>query len=266
MIMQNEAIDWGSRSIGAVPRSRLHCGSLLVEMVQGENEVTLASKRLSEVESAEYRDDDTAVFWTDWTVCTGASGVEILPQLPDRPVLAREEPGFDLLPGEATQAYLRIPLTLVIKAIGQDGDTLAELPTGTLSRAIFGELEEAESCYLLETAPSLTIFEDLGSSEVLAPIQIRNESDETLTVTQICLRLAHLSIFRSGTDLWTSETYVRYQGGENRSRISVKSGAPSQARNARLIVGPRLPGPATLIGRTFRSFLDWTQGAASRCF
>jgi hypothetical protein len=266
MFMQNEAIEWGSRSTGAVPRTRLHCGSLLVEMIQGENEVTVASKRLSEAESANYSGDDTAVSWTDWTVCTGARGVEILPQLPDRPVLARGDSGFDLPPGETTRVFLRIPLTLVVKSTGQNVDTLAELPTGSLPPIVFGELEEAESCYLLPTAPSRSVFDDPGRNEVLAPIQIRNESTEVLTVTQICLRLAHLSIYSSGKDLWTSETLVRYQGGANRSRISVKSGAPAEARNARLIAGPRLPGPATLIGRTFRSFLDWTQGAATRCF
>lgn len=265
MFMQSEVIEWGVRSMGAASRSRLQCGHLLVELSQGADEICLASKRLSDDELRDGIGSDQPVAWTNWTMCTGSHAVQVLPGLPDLPVLAKQEPVFEVLPGDEARVFLRIPVTVMVQVTERGGEILSEYPTESLPKVKFGEPEKAESCFLLRDSSSDTFISGLDGAEVQAPILIRNESREVLTVTQICLRVAHLSIFRSEKSLWASETVVRYQGGVNPSRISVKSGPPPEAAGARLIAGPRESGPATIVGRTFRSFRQWTRSAA-RCF
>ena len=265
MFMQSEAIEWGIRSTGAASRSRLQCGHLLVELSQGTDEICLASKRLSAEELRDGFDSDAPVAWTNWTVCTGSHGVKVLPGLPDLPVLAKQDSVFEVPPGGEARVFLRIPVTVMVQLAEPGGEVLAEFPTELLPKVKFGEAERAESCFLLSDSARQAFVTDLDGAEVQAPIRIQNDSREVLSVTQICLRVAPLSIFRSGNSLWSNETVVRYQGGVSPSRISVKAGPPPEAAKARLIAGPREPGPATFVGRTFRSLTQWTRGTA-RCF
>lgn len=260
MLAKRNIIDWGARFFGAAARSRLRCGHLLVEVSGGEDEVCLASRRLSDEEADSDMDRDEPVSWTSWAVCTGAKGVKVLPGLPDLPVLARQESPFRLQPGEVTRVYLRIPVSVQVCLGERDDEILAEFPSETMTRVWFGEAPATEECYQLGESASRGISTDLESSEVQAPVLIRNESREVLEVTQICLRVARLSVYRLGTALWTNETIARYQGGLNPTRLSVRSGPPIEAPHAKLLAGPRSAGPETIVGRTFRSFRRWAEG------
>jgi hypothetical protein len=259
MLARKDIIDWGARLFGAPARSRLRCGHLLVEFSRGENEVCLASKRLSDEEADTALDRDEPVSWTSWAVCTGAKGVKVLPGLPDLPVLARQDSPFRLLPGEETRVYLRIPVSVKVCLGERDDELLAEFPSETMPRVWFGEAPAAEECYQLGASASRALFTDFEGSEVQAPVLIRNESREVLEVTQICLRVARLSLYRLGSTLWTNETIARYQGGMNPSRLSIKSGPPLEAPSAKLLAPPRETGPETIVGRTFRSFRRWAE-------
>jgi len=257
MLVKRETINWGVRGFGTPDRSRLRCGHLLVEFSRGKNEVCLASKRLSVEEADTALDRDEPVSWTSWAVCTGAGGVKVLPGLPDLPVLARQDPPFTVAPGEETRLYLRIPVSVQVRLTDRNDELLAEFPSESPDRVWFGEDPAPEECYQLGLPASRARFTDLEGSEVQAPVVVRNESREVLAVTRICLRVARLSIYRSGTSLWTNETVVRYQGGLNPSRLSVKNGPPLESPQAKLLVGPRETGPLTMVGRTFRSFRRW---------
>ena len=109
MFMQNEAIEWGIRSMGAATRSRLQCGHLLVELSQGADEICLASKRLSDEEIEAGIAAEAVVKWTNWTVCTGSHEVQVLPGLPDLPVLARQDPVFEVPPAPRRKSSSTFP-------------------------------------------------------------------------------------------------------------------------------------------------------------
>lgn len=259
MIAKRATINWGNGIFGAPVRSRFRCGSLLVELNRGNNEVSLASKQLS-TDEIHALDDDQPVSWTSWAVCTGTDGVKALPGLPGLPVLAKARPSFSVAPGVQTRVYLRVPVSVQIRLDDPGEELLAEYPSEALPRTVFGEPPSPEDCLELPCPIARSAATDLADSEVQCPVLIRNESREVLAVNQICLRLARLSVYRRGAALWTSETVVRYQGGPAPSRVSVKPGPPSEAPDARLLVPARESGlPESVVGRTFRSFLRWAE-------
>lgn len=255
MLAKRETINWGMRGSGSPARSRLRCGHLLVEVSRGENDICLASKRLSDEEAG--RDLDEPVAWTSWAVCTGAKGVTILPGLPDLPVLARAEEPFGVAPGGETRVFLRIPVSVQVRLGDRDDELLAEFPSEPMPRVHFGEGPGTQLCYGLAAPLSRFALADLGSPEVQAPVLVRNESRETLAVTQLCLRVARLPVYRAGTELWAGETLARYQGGLEASRLLVKPGPPAEAPRAQLLAAPREAAPGTFAARTFRSFRRW---------
>ncbi len=259
MFAKRETINWGERAFASPARARLQCGHLLVEFSRGENEVCLASRRLNDEEADIPQDRDEPVTWTSWAVCTGAKGVKVLPALPDRPVLAAQDPVFEVAPGQEARVFLRLPVSVQVRLSDREDELLAEFPSETLPRVRFGEDPAPEDCYRLDRSASHVPFFDLEGSEVQAPVLIRNESRERLRVTQLCLRVGRLAIYRAGSALWTSETTVRYQGGPHPSRVSVKAGPPPEAPQARLLTPPREAGPNTIVARTFRSFRRWAE-------
>ncbi|MBU6180009.1 MAG: hypothetical protein KGR69_10105 [Verrucomicrobia bacterium] len=255
MLAKRETINWGIRGSGSPARSRLRCGHLLVEVSRGENEVSLASKRLTEEEAGLGPDEPVA--WTSWAVCTGARGVKVLPGLPDLAVLAQTDEAFEVAPGGEARVFLRIPVSVQVRLSDRDDELLAEFPSESMPRVHFGEGPGTLLCYRLSEPALRFALADLESSVAQAPVLIRNESRETLTVTQLCLRVARLSVYRAGTELWTSETIARYQGGLEASRLHVKSGPPAEVPRAKVLAVPRESGPGTFVARTFRSFRRW---------
>lgn len=255
MLAKREAINWGIRGLGSPARSRFRCGHLLVEVSRGENDICLASKRLSDAEAEQ--EVEEPVGWTSWAVCTGAKGVKVLPGLPDLPVLAQVGEPFEVSPGSEVRVFLRIPVSVQVRLSDLDDEMLAEFPSESIDRVRFGEGPGTQLCYGLSAPVSRFALADLEGSEAQAPVLIRNESREVLTVTQLCLRVSRLAVYRAGSELWASETLACYQGGLEASRLLVKSGPPAEAPHAKLLAGPRESSPGTFVARTFRSIRRW---------
>ena len=259
MQVQSNRVNWGRQRCDASASSEVRCGRLLAQLHIRDGEIGLSSKTLEEEEVAGLAESGAPVSrpWTQWAVCTGGDSIDLHPSLPDLSVLAEVEKPFQVAAGDSCRVYIRIPVTVVFQVNDQLDDILAELPSESLSQEWFGGRDDGELCYRLHGA----LFPEgplaIDESSIQAPVTIRNESGETLEVTQICLRVAALSIYGLNDVFWTNETLVRYQGGSARSRVSVKYGAPAEAPAAKLIASPREKN-LTVVGRTFRSLRRWT--------
>lgn len=247
-----EPARWGTTDLPADGSLRFRCGDLCFEVSAPDDEISFVSWREDE-EGGERTEETLSRF----VLPPGDRKLGIFPGMPALPVLVEPETPFHILPGAKARAYLKIPVSVIAKA-GKDEWELGEFPTVRLSESWFGELDSGELCYWLTTGLSREPFEDLPRDLVQAPVHIHNAAAETLQVSRLCLRVNHLAIYEESAGLWASETRVKFQGGVKSSQIDIHQESPPETDDAVLIGEPREKGPATRVGRTFRSLRKWT--------
>ncbi len=258
MISSADSITWGACELDSPARRRLRCGRLLVELCRSQDQIYLASKTLSKKEIDDF-DEDAPIEWNRWAVYTGNEAVRIQPGLPDLPILFEPTSSFQVAAGVDVRILVCLLLSVVVEVPDEMDPLLAEFPTEKLSHAWFGENDQEELCYSVSTCDSAS-----DESTVIAPIQIRNDSSETLDVSRLCLRVAGLSIFRSEGKLWSNETLISFQGGIQPSKVTVRKGPPAEAVAADLIAPPREKESGSVMRLTFRSLCRGTSDFLER--
>lgn len=245
---------WGTRSLEPNETFEIRCGALVVDVTTGKDEVSLSSRFEGDGSSSSGK----AETWTRWAIPPGTDSLVVTPTMPRYPVLVAPDTPFHVLPGAVVKVFLEIPISVLLR-IGRQSRILEEFPTAILSQTWFGETDSGELCFWLATGLHRESRGSRSADIVEAPVTIRNESSESLQVSRLCLRVAHLSIYETPGGLWASETIVRYQGGPNPSKIDIAEDAPSEARGGTLVGEPREKGPRGRVGRTFRSLRQWTR-------
>ena len=174
-------------------------------------------------------------------------------------VLEPEWP-FRLLPGAEARVFVRVPLwirmDLVVRTPGDPEDVrrlkLQETPAVLMSDTWWGELHSGELAYWLPTtARRATAPRLFAPHAAVCPLVLRNQADEDLRVEKLALRTSHLSLFVGEGRIWSDESRVLYQGGEEGSQIEMTGQPPSEAEAAELVSGPRTPIQRGFRARTF---------------
>lgn len=199
--------------------------------------------------------------WTRWPVPAGSEGIHLSPAFPPRPVVAKPELSFHLLPRSEARIYIRVPLwcrvEVATEAKAEDRQLLTERPTVTLSDTWWGELTDGELSYWLPTSARREVTPEIFSPHLaVCPLNLANRSEAELDVERIALRVAHLSLYRDERGFWADETTVRYRGEAEGSEIDVGRRAPDAARKATRVAEPRTPLTQSLRARTFTRL--WT--------
>ncbi|HQU74499.1 MAG TPA: hypothetical protein PLG66_19495, partial [Calditrichia bacterium] len=86
--------------------------------------------------------------WQRWTLGKRHGQLEIVPALPDLPLVINPEDPLHLPPGIECQIYVSIPLWVELQ-IGKN--SLLRVPTLQLSKTWFGNFVAGELCYALTT-------------------------------------------------------------------------------------------------------------------
>nr|NIP60435.1 hypothetical protein [Gemmatimonadota bacterium]NIR80852.1 hypothetical protein [Gemmatimonadota bacterium]NIT89671.1 hypothetical protein [Gemmatimonadota bacterium]NIU33451.1 hypothetical protein [Gemmatimonadota bacterium]NIU37737.1 hypothetical protein [Gemmatimonadota bacterium] len=148
--------------------------------------------------------------------------------------------------------YVRVPLWVRVELHGGATMRLTEIPSVILSDTWFGDFMEGELCYFQPTTARREVRpEHFDDHLAVCPILLSNRSQDPLAVEKLALRVAHLSIFRRGRELWADETRVRYRGDEAGSEIRSAHSPPSEAPDATLLTPPRTPADRGFRARTF---------------
>jgi hypothetical protein len=235
--------DWGDHPVPEGDDSALALGPLRLRFGQRFGEILVAYDHVG---------DEEEPVWSRWAPATWSGNIRLSPAFPDRLVVVKPESDLRLLPGAAARIYVRVPLRVHIEALGPVPASLLRIPTAVLSDTWWGTNEEGELGYWLDTrARRVMADEEFEEHLCICPIQLENRSEDDLQVDRIALRVAHLTVFRHGTQLWSDETRVRYLGDEGGSRLDMSGKAPTEAPTAARLTPPEHPMVRGLTARTF---------------
>lgn len=222
------------------------------------------------------REPEPDAEWSRWATPGTEREVALRPILPDRPVVLEPEWPFRLLPGAEARVYVRVPLWIRIELLMDDeaasdagmgttdapahrplpaggrGLKLVDLPAIQMSDTWWGEFYQGELAYWLPTTARRAMSRSLFAPHLaVCPLLMRNRADYDLQVERLALRVEHLSLFVHDGQIWSDESRVLYQGGEEGSQIEMTGRPPEEAPGGVLVTGPRTPLQRGLRARTF---------------
>jgi len=245
---------WGVHELPEGADRALRVGPLHLRLVRSSGEIWLAHAR--ELPNREPDDapalSDAEAEWARWAVPGESTGVRLVPAFPDRPLVVTPEDSFHLVQGARARVYVRVPLWVRVELHGRAATRLTEIPSVILSDTWFGDFMEGELCYFQPTTARREVRpEHFDDHLAVCPILLSNRSEDPLAVEKLALRVAHLSVFRRGPELWADETRVRYRGDEAGSEVRTAHSPPSEAPDATLLTPPRTPADRGFRARTF---------------
>lgn len=231
-------------------------GTLQLWCKSVSNEIRIASKYVAEDQRQTKNPEESE--WSRFTIKQNFSQIHLTPVFPDRPVVVQTESPFKLTRSASAKVYIRVPIWIKIELMDASKNfSLLELPSVILSNTWFGDFFEGELCYWISTGARREFLKDLSRPYLsICPIEFINKSDEDLSVEKICLRVAGLSLFHDGEQLWSDETKVIYKGKEKGSQIINTGRAPNDATSAKLISSPRESDKKTFAAKTFSSLKE----------
>ena len=220
------------------------------------DEVQIATDRLPEDEdtltvaepSADAEGEDRT--WKRWAVAARHKDIQLLPVMPDRPVIARPESDFVIPAGEEALFFVNLPVWVRVTAGEKRSVTLCEIPSIKLSKSWFGDEISGQLCYALHTLARRSL-EDVPLRPHRAVCPIRNVAREQLEFERLCLHVDHLKIFRGRDRLWTNQVTVTYRGEDQLTQIDFSTGPPTMGGPKELFSDARVPRDQGLLGRTF---------------
>ena len=179
--------------------------------------------------------------------------LELMPSLPDRPLVIRPESPVSILPGRYALFFVSIPIWFKFVAVrGKERFDVIDIPSRPLSNTWFGDPGGGELCYSLD-APLMRSAAQLVAhyAHATCNLIVRNGSDENLKFERICVHVENLNVFSSESRLWTNEIRVLFKGTDQVSQISIQKGPPQDVVKPRRLCEPRVPPNRSVIGRSF---------------
>jgi hypothetical protein len=185
--------------------------------------------------------------------------LELLPVLADRPVVARPEHPFSILPRQACTVFVGTPLWLRIQTPGDHPVQLTEFPIQRPSDTWFGPNPMVgELCYVSRTYCKIR-REDVEPrpERALTAVSIRNNADTPLFLERLKLPVEYLSLYENEGGLWTQDIAFDREEGQPLSALSLRDQPRGSSRaGTKPLMGPRKPPTHNLFVRAFTSWLN----------
>ena len=226
-------------------------GALLLRVARDAGRVRVAWRyaamdegieaKVSEPVPADAVDDD----WLVQRFAVDAAPVSLAPKLAPRPVVARPEVPFSVVPGGAVTVYVGTPLWVLVKA----GDIeLIELPAVEPKPTWFGTSLEGEHCIAMRTHLRMDPSEVVPRPHrAVAPVTIRNQGADALQVDRLWLPVQTLSLHLDGGRLATQAVELVRSEGQEQAERKIGAGRGT------LLAAPRELPEANPVMRVFNS-------------
>jgi hypothetical protein len=247
MVNQTPSI-WGPITVLPDEISVHWIGPLKMLFKRLSNEIWIAIDR-SQVEHTNPDDLD----WSRWAIKKEDFSIELLPLMPDKQVVVRPEHPFNLASGAKATIFTRIPVWVGIYTNESKRHKLTEIASLTLNKTWFGDFLDGVLCYWVATTARRKVTDDIFQPHtVITTLNIKNESDQDLTIDKLSLLVERLSLYEKKGQLWTDEMDIVYNGEDNQSEITMTGKPPQGFKDAKLISTPRNPQRKSFTERTFK--------------
>jgi hypothetical protein len=257
--MREIAQFYGPRTTAEGRVSLVRLGPLRLWVARARREWGLAVERgeaLPLMDQAQVPPDvvPEALDWQFLVYDDSPAAWHIVPQLPNRPVVARCDHPVTVPPGQRVMFYALVPVTLEVRVGGTPGIALATVRSEILSDTWFGTPVDGILCYALK-ASTIREREDCGAlpHHAVCPFEIHNRGREPLSFDRLCLRTQHLALYSGHHFLWGSVVKIEYNGESGASQIRYGDEAPAWAPDAVRLAGPSKQAEQGLLRMTFNA-------------
>jgi len=195
--------------------------------------------------------------WQRWALRQKNPKVQLLPAMPDMPLMVKPENKLHIAEDASTRIYVKVPVWVRLVLESSQDTVLLELPSVPLSKTWFGSYVDGELCYWLSSGARREALPDPEHrNSAICPILLIDKSPEDLDVEKICLRTENMTIFDDGVQLWTDETRIIFKGMTEVSQIEVTGKAPDESPKAVMISSPREVQRKSISAKTFSSLKE----------
>ena len=260
---------WGSFSLREGQSGRWRIGLAIFTISRLKNEWTVAYDTVEEAEEetedsvevtlpmAQPEEPGPKAKVTRFGVSKTVKALKLIPALADRSVVIRTEKPLHVLPNQEVKLYVNSPLWVRIET-GDPLIVLQDVPILRPSDTWFGATTiQGELCYASRIYGRLTL-EDIihRPHRAVTPVLLRNRGEDSLFLERLNLPVQNLALYESEEGyLWTQSITLE-AGADNKAGLELKKGAPKEAKNSKLICGPREKAEKKILSRALKSLIS----------
>jgi hypothetical protein len=208
-----------------------------------------------ELRVGEESDIPEGLSWDRWLGDGDPGPVQLLPLMPDRPLVVHPVAPIHIMRGHRQYFYVSIPVWISL-LVEREKRSILELPSQVLSNTWFGDTVEGELCYSLGTRarrePVLDRSEPLVAT---CRVVIMNNADEPLHFERLCLRAEYLTVYQGEAGLFTNDTTLEFNGQDKPGALKYGKARPNFAKDLKKLGDPRRPIEHNLLKRSFSSLI-----------
>lgn len=185
---------------------------------------------------------------------TGKSSELILvPALPDKAVVFRNNKNIKISAGESASLYLRIPLSILFYFYElKDENRLIEIPMQRLSDTWFGEIDNGEPAYSIGNNYDKVFSEVRANAwEAISSVEIINNTASVLDLQRLILRVEDFSLYLNNKQLLSDHATIEFKGQEQAGSVNLSVQKEIHGEKPFQLAKPRSIGTKNLLRRSF---------------
>lgn len=254
-----EVLDiWNRSKIGTGEVLKTQIGPLVLWFKKTEDEMHIAFERLPEPDTIVEASGPTAVNgveskgldWGRWIVGEEMNTFQVLPIMPDRPVVVYTELPVKIPTGHKALFFVSIPVWLRVLAGEKKPIELCEVPVLILSNTWFGDTMSGRLCYSLRSRARRQIKDSESNPyRAVCPVKIRNTSSKQLDIGRLCVHVEHLKTYIGDKNLWTNEVTITFRGEDQVGKIDYSKEGPAFEPIGEMLSDARAPVKETILKR-----------------
>lgn len=177
----------------------------------------------------------------------------VVPALPTKSVVFRNNKNLKISAGEATDLFLRVPVNLQIYFQEvKDENRMLDLPTKRLSDTWFGDIDGGEPAFSIgsnydKSFPEVQAFD----WEAILSVEIINNTSGSLDLQRLILHVEEFQIYLKNKQLLTNHATIEFKGQEQAGSVNLSVRKEIHGDKPIQLARPRSLDSRNLLRRSF---------------